>query len=52
VPLWVILAGVVGFSVVASKPSLVLFALFFAYAVSGYVLWARGMRVQPVLPEE
>jgi len=52
VPLWVILASVVGMSVVASRPSLILFALFFSYALSGYVMWARGTRVQPVLPEE
>lgn len=52
VPLWVILALVVGISVVASKPSLVLFALFMAYGVSGYVMWAMGYRVRPVLPEE
>jgi CDP-diacylglycerol--serine O-phosphatidyltransferase len=51
VPLWVILASVVGITVVASRPSLVLFALFVAYAVSGYVLWARGHRVKP-LPED
>ena len=52
VPLWVILASVVGMSVVASRPSLILFALFFSYALSGYVMWARGTRLQPVLPEE
>ena len=52
VPLWVILAAVVAFSVVASSPSLVLFALVMAYAVSGYVMWAMGHRVRPVLPEE
>jgi CDP-diacylglycerol--serine O-phosphatidyltransferase len=52
VPLWVILAAVVGFSVVASRPSLVLFALFMAYALSGYIMWAMGHRVRPVLPEE
>jgi hypothetical protein len=38
--------------VVASGPSLVLFALIMAYAVSGYVMWAMGHRVRPVLPEE
>jgi CDP-diacylglycerol--serine O-phosphatidyltransferase len=52
VPLWVILASVVVLSVVASGPSLVLFALIMAYAVSGYVMWAMGHRVRPVLPEE
>ena len=52
VPLWVILAGVLGFSVIASRPSLVLFTLFVAYALSGYVLWAMGLRKGGVLPEE
>jgi CDP-diacylglycerol---serine O-phosphatidyltransferase len=52
VPLWVILACVIGFSVVAFRPSLVLFLLFFCYAVSGYVMWAMGHRARPVLPEE
>jgi CDP-diacylglycerol---serine O-phosphatidyltransferase len=52
VPLWVILACVIGISVVASRPSLILFALFMSYALSGYVMWARGRRVKPVLPEE
>ena len=52
VPLWVILACVIGLSVVASRPSLILFALFLSYALSGYVMWATGRRVKPVLPEE
>ncbi len=52
VPLWVILASVLGMSVVASRPSLVLFALFMAYSLSGYVMWAREKRVRSVLPEE
>jgi CDP-diacylglycerol---serine O-phosphatidyltransferase len=52
VPLWVILACVIGISIVASSPSLVLFALFMSYALSGYVMWAMGRRVRPVLPEE
>lgn len=52
VPLWVILAVVVGFSIIASRPPLVLFALFLAYALSGYVMWAMGHRVRSVLPEE
>jgi CDP-diacylglycerol---serine O-phosphatidyltransferase len=52
VPLWVILVCVIGFAVVASSPSLVLFLLFFSYALSGYVMWAMGHRVRPVLPEE
>jgi CDP-diacylglycerol--serine O-phosphatidyltransferase len=52
VPLWVILACVIGISIVASRPSLVLWALFMTYALSGYVMWALGHRVRPVLPEE
>ena len=52
VPLWVILACVIGISIVASQPSLVLFGLFMAYALSGYVMWAMGHRARPVLPEE
>ncbi|MGQ0509850.1 MAG: CDP-diacylglycerol--serine O-phosphatidyltransferase [Betaproteobacteria bacterium] len=52
VPLWVILAAVLVLSVVASRPSLVLFALFLAYNLSGYVMWAMGRRPRTVLPEE
>jgi CDP-diacylglycerol---serine O-phosphatidyltransferase len=52
VPLWAILVCVLGISLVASRPSLVLFALFMAYALSGYVLWAMGHRIRSVLPEE
>ncbi len=52
VPLWVILASVVAMSVVASRPSLVLFGLFLAYALSGYVMFGMGHRARPILPEE
>jgi CDP-diacylglycerol--serine O-phosphatidyltransferase len=52
VPLWVILASVLVLSIIAAKPSLVLFSLFVAYALSGYVMWALGHRRAPVLPEE
>jgi CDP-diacylglycerol--serine O-phosphatidyltransferase len=52
VPLWVILAFVVALSVIASRPSLVLFGFFLGYGLSGYVMWALGHRVRPVLPEE
>jgi CDP-diacylglycerol--serine O-phosphatidyltransferase len=53
VPLWVILAAVLVLSIIAAKPSLVLFALFVAYAFSGYVMWALGhRRARSVLPEE
>lgn len=47
VPLWAILACVLGISLIASRPSLVLFALFMGYALSGYVLWGLGRRVGP-----
>ena len=50
--LWAILACVAAFAVIASRPSLVLFVLFMAYALSGYVMWGMGQRVRPVLPEE
>jgi CDP-diacylglycerol--serine O-phosphatidyltransferase len=52
VPLWVILAAVLAYSVIATQPSLVLFGLFAAYALSGYVMWARGRRLKSVLPED
>ena len=52
VPLWVILALVVAFSIVSLNASLVLFGVFLAYGLSGYVMWAMGHRVRPVLPEE
>jgi CDP-diacylglycerol--serine O-phosphatidyltransferase len=52
VPLWVILACVIAISVVAWRPSLVLWALFMSYGISGYVMWGMGHRARPVLPEE
>ena len=52
VPLWVILVCVIAISVIASRPSLVLWALFMSYALSGYIMWAMGHRVRPVLPED
>jgi CDP-diacylglycerol--serine O-phosphatidyltransferase len=52
VPLWAILAAVLAYSVVATQPSLVLFGLFMLYALSGYVLWARGRRIKSILPDE
>jgi CDP-diacylglycerol---serine O-phosphatidyltransferase len=52
VPLWVILASVIAISVIATSPSLVLFLLVMAYALSGYAMWIMGRRVRPVLPEE
>jgi CDP-diacylglycerol--serine O-phosphatidyltransferase len=52
VPLWVILAAVVGISIVSARPALVLWGLFMAYALSGYVMWVAGRRRVEVLPEE
>jgi CDP-diacylglycerol--serine O-phosphatidyltransferase len=52
VPLWVILAAVLGISIVATRPSLVLYVIVMAYAFSGYVMWASGRRIKSVLPEE
>src|SRR5262249_7671003 len=52
VPRWAILAAVLAYSVVATRPSLILFLLFFAYSLSGYVMWARGGRIKSVLPED
>ncbi len=47
VPFWVVLLSVAGILVVASKPAVVLFLLFVAYVISGYVLWALGRRARP-----
>jgi CDP-diacylglycerol--serine O-phosphatidyltransferase len=52
VPLWVILAAVLALSIIATRPSLVLYLLVMSYAFSGYVMWAMGHRVRSVLPEE
>jgi hypothetical protein len=43
---------VLGISVVATQPSLVIYLLVMAYALSGYVMWAMGRRIKSVLPEE
>jgi CDP-diacylglycerol--serine O-phosphatidyltransferase len=48
VPFWVILALVVGLSVVSWHPSTILFLAALAFALSGYVLWAMGHRVKRV----
>lgn len=40
VPFWVMVVIVVGIFVISSDPPLVLFILFCAYAVSGYIYWA------------
>ena len=52
VPLWVILAAVIALSVIATRPSVVLYLLIMCYAFSGYVMWAMGQRIKSVLPEE
>ena len=46
VPFWVVIAAVAAITVVALKPSMVLFLLCVAYALSGYVLWAMGRRTR------
>ena len=47
VPFWAILLVVLGFVLVSTDPPIVLFLLFCAYGLSGYVLWALGRRVRP-----
>ena len=47
VPFWVMLAFVAGLAVVSLRPPVVLFLLFLAYSVSGYVLWGLGRRAKP-----
>ena len=46
VPFWVVAVFAAGLAVVSIKPALMLFMLFFGYAVSGYVLWFLGTRVR------
>ena len=48
VPFWVVAVLAAGLAIVSLKPSVVLFLLVFAYAVSGYVLWGLGKRARPV----
>jgi len=52
VPLWVIGAAALAFAVIATRPPVLLWGLFLSYSLSGYVMWAMGHRVRPVLPEE
>ena len=47
VPFWVVAVFAASLAVVSLKPSVVLFLLVFAYAVSGYVLWGLGRRAKP-----
>ena len=46
VPFWVVAVFAASLGIVSLKPSIILFLLFFAYAVSGYVLWSLGTRVR------
>lgn len=46
VPFWVVAVFAASLAVVSLKPSLVLFLLFFGYAVSGYVLWGLRQRAK------
>ena len=48
VPFWVFLAGVLGFVLLTFDPPIVLFLLFCAYGLSGYVMWGlrRARRVR------
>ena len=46
VPFYGVLALVLGIAVVAWRPSVVLFLMALAFALSGYVLWALGTRVR------
>jgi CDP-diacylglycerol--serine O-phosphatidyltransferase len=44
VPFWAVLVIVLGLMLVSANPPMVLFGLFVAYAVSGYVVWAWSFR--------
>jgi CDP-diacylglycerol--serine O-phosphatidyltransferase len=44
VPFWAVLIVVLALIVISTNPPLVLFGLFVAYALSGYVLWAWNWR--------
>jgi CDP-diacylglycerol--serine O-phosphatidyltransferase len=44
VPFWAVLVIVLGLMLVSANPPMVLFLLFVAYAVSGYVVWAWSFR--------
>jgi CDP-diacylglycerol--serine O-phosphatidyltransferase len=47
VPFWVVLVVVLGLTVISVDPALVLFGLFVAYALSGYVLWLWRFKSRP-----
>ncbi len=44
VPFWAVLLIALGIVVISSKPSMILFLLFVAYSLSGYVVWAVKWR--------
>jgi len=44
VPFWAVLIVVLALILVSANPPMVLFGMFVAYAVSGYVLWAWNFR--------
>jgi len=44
VPFWAVLVIVLGLMLVSANPPMVLFLLFVAYAVSGYVVWVWNFR--------
>jgi CDP-diacylglycerol--serine O-phosphatidyltransferase len=47
VPFWVVLVIVLGLIVISVDPALVLFGMFVAYAISGYVLWVWRFKSRP-----
>ena len=49
VPFIVVIALVMAFALVSSYPPGVLFALFLAYAASGYVLWIWNLKKKPAM---
>jgi len=50
VPFWGILLVVLGFVLVSFDPPIVLFLLFWAYGLSGYVVWLIRRRPRPAPP--
>ena len=50
VPFWMLLVVVLGFVLVSFNPPVVLFLLFCGYGISGWVLWAMGVRAKPLPP--
>jgi CDP-diacylglycerol---serine O-phosphatidyltransferase len=49
VPFWVVALFAAALAVVSLKPSVVLFLMVLAYAISGYVLWGLGRRAKPTV---